>query len=105
MRVETQKARLLAFPRKISINPLKVGRKTKVCLTVSNPYSAALKYGVFLVPDEVTYKPKAYSDYLKHARSERVEAFVCLLEKNSVGFIKKVLRLEEEPREIVFDVD
>lgn len=71
MRIDTQKARLLPYPKKISLNPMRVGRKTKVCLTVNNPYSATLKYGVFLVPDEVTYKPKAYSDYLKHARREK----------------------------------
>lgn len=78
VRVDTQKARLLSYQKKISLNPLKVGKQIKVCLTVSNPYSTTLKYGVFLVPDEVTYKPKAYSDYLKHARSEKTDAFLCL---------------------------
>lgn len=94
VRVDTQRAKLLDYTKKISLTPLRVGKQTKVCLTVSNPYSTTLKYGVFLVPDEVTYKPKAYSDYLKHARRERTEAFLCLQEKISASFIKKIFHLE-----------
>lgn len=64
--------------RKVSISALSIANSAKFCLQVANPYSATLKYGVFFIPDAVVYKPKDYHDYFKHARRERIEAYLCL---------------------------
>lgn len=73
-------------------------------MMIENPYPAALKYNVFFIPDAVVYKPKDYNDYFKHARRERIDAYICFIvskrTSHLVNALKHMFKLEETPVKI-----
>ena len=83
------------------LSTLNIGNRAKVCLMINNPYPSTLKYNVFFIPDAVIYKPKDYSDYFKHARREKVDAYICFVVNKKTNqmasALRTLFRLDEVP--------
>lgn len=112
IKVDIQKASLLSLPpgtRKLAISALTIAHSAKFCLHLANPYAATLKYSVFFIPDAVVYKPKDYHDYFKHARRERIDAYICLPSTKkaiqAAAALKTIFKLDDNPTKIDISVD